>query len=140
MSRPLSSILGSSPELRPLLEHARELQYWQGLFERTAPRSLLAGCRVGQVSGGRLQLLADNGTVAAKLRQLAPTLLEQFQREQCPIREVWVRVQVGGYAVPRRQSSFALGKQGRQEVHALAESLAESPLKAALEKLLSHSR
>jgi hypothetical protein len=139
MSRPLKSILGNSPELRPLLEHARELQHWQALFERVAPASLQAGCRVGQVSGGRLQLLADNGTVAAKLRQLAPTLLEEFQREQCPIREVWVRVQVG-YAPPRRTSTFTLGRQGRQEVHALAESLAESPLKSALEKLLSHSR
>jgi hypothetical protein len=140
MSKQLTAFIGDNPELRPLLEHARELQRWQGEFEQIVPPSLRPSCRVGQVDAGRLQLLADNGTVAAKLRQLAPTLLEALQSKGCPIREVWVRVQVGGYAAPRRKGGGALGSQGQQEVRLLAESLAESPLRSALEKLLQHCR
>ena len=139
MSKQLTAYLSDNPELRPLLEHARELQQWQSLFEQVAPKSLLTSCRVGQVDKGRLQLLADNGTVAAKLRQLVPTILESFQSKGCPIREVWVRVQIGGYAAPRRKMISALGSHGQQEVRSLAESLTESPLKTALESLLKRS-
>lgn len=140
MSKSLYSILGSSPELRPLLAHARELQVWQNLFERVVPAQLKTSCRVGQVAGGRVQLLAANGAVAAKLRQLAPALLEEFQRAQCPVREVWVRVEVNSQAAPRRRTGAGLGEGGRQQLRTLAESLENSPLRAALEKLLRHGR
>jgi len=135
MSQSLKSLLSGSAALRPLLAHVQQLNQWQARYLEFAPPSLARSSRVGQVEQGHLILLADNGAVAAKLRQMLPTLLEEFQRRSCPIREIWVRVEVTARVV-RRPSAHLLSPPARQAVGELAGTLADSPLKNALERLL----
>ncbi|MBI5918742.1 MAG: DUF721 domain-containing protein [Nitrosomonadales bacterium] len=139
MSRPLQSFFGSNPNLRPLLNQTQQLRLWQSRYEEFAPASLARSSQVGQIDRGHLTLLANNSAVAAKLRQMVPELLREFQDRGCPINELWVRVQVVRHAPVRPRSSAPLGNKGRKEVKALAESLEESPLRTALEHLLKRS-
>jgi hypothetical protein len=64
-------------------------------FVVCAPPDLIQASRVVNSRNGMLVIAADNGAVAAKLRQLAPRLLKNLQKQRAQITGIQVQVQVG---------------------------------------------
>jgi hypothetical protein len=140
VSQRLNTFLGASPELRQLSGKAARLLALQRLYEQLAPATLARASHVQQLEGQTLTLAADNGAVAAKLRQLAPELLRQFQDGGCAVTGIQVKVLVA-HASPRRVATPAkLGVGARQRLTELAEDLPDSPLKNALQRLAGTNR
>ena len=139
MAHKLRSVLRTSPDLHPVLAQVGRLQRLQAEYQRLAPASLAASSQVVRLDNACLTLLADNAAVAAKLRQLGPSLAGDLRSRGIEVDLVRVRVGVRN-APPPKAPAQRLGDKARQEVAQLAESLEDTELGAALAHLLAHSR
>lgn len=124
-----------SPELRSLLDSVQTLTQLQQHFAKVAPPNFAQSCQVLGLRMGTLSIGVNNGTLAAKLRQLAPELVSRLQDRGCEVSGIRVKVQVS-YTVPRpRRIPRTLPKSAKSRLHELAEQLADTPLGKALDKL-----
>lgn len=135
MPHRLNSFFGTSPELRQLSSKAGQLLALQRHYEQVAPASLRRYSRVLQLEQKILTLAANNGAIAAKLRQLAPELTRQLQNLGCEVTGIQVRVQVTLPAAEHTPTPPTLSATGRQRLIELAVELPDSPLKSALQRL-----
>lgn len=135
MTKRLSSYFGISQDLRRLSVQAERLLALQRHYERLAPPPLARASRVIAARQQVLFISADNGAVAAKLRQIAPQLAELFRNAECEVTRIQVKVQVA--APPARPAStpIRLSVAGRERLSELAGELPDSPLKSVLHRL-----
>jgi hypothetical protein len=135
LSQLLKSYFGASPELRQLSGKAGQLMALQRLYQQVAPASLGRYSGALQLEQGILTLAANNGAIAAKLRQLAPELIRQLQDLGCEVTVIQVRVQVTLPATEHPSIPYTLSAAGRKRLTELAVELPDSPLKSALQRL-----
>ncbi|MDO9188594.1 MAG: DciA family protein [Sulfurimicrobium sp.] len=135
--RKLQSYFTSTSGLAALAEHVSRLSELQRLWEKIAPPPLAQMCKVSGLQDRTLVLYANNGAIAAKVRQLAPTVLEKFQKKGLEVTSILVRVQAS-YRPPQERppKTLRLGSAGAARLRQLAGQLDESPLKRALESML----
>jgi hypothetical protein len=131
----LNAFLASNQELRQLSSKARQLTALQRHYELIVPPSLQSGSRVLQLRQQVVVIAADNGAVAAKLRQMTVELISLFQARGCEVTGIQIKVQV---TTPKRvvpPEPRKLGKSARDALNELEENLVDSPLKTALRRL-----
>jgi len=124
-----------------VLTHARLLARLAGLFQEIAPPHLGQASGLANFKSGIVLIHASNGAVATKLRQMAPTLVEEFLERGIECRGLQVKVQARARpAAVRAAAQKPLSIRTSQRLTALSESLpSASPLRSALEKLLAHA-
>lgn len=133
----INDLLARSGELRALSDQARRLAEVQQVLLEAVPSSLVNATRVKQIRAGTLLVLAENPAVAAKLRQLAPRLLLHVQKRKIQVTGIQVEVQVAmPHIGPEARSGRDLSRTAVSELEGLADTLRESPLKSALERLV----
>lgn len=126
------------PQLRALnSEFRKQLALQTVLFEILPVEGQSATVVASEAS--ELVLLADNGAVAAKLRQLSPRILNHFRQRGVEANGIRVQTQVSIRHNPLPQKRISLGENARQALLQLSSSLKDSPLKAAIEKLRQRS-
>jgi hypothetical protein len=141
-SRSVDDCLRADGGLARLTDHADRLLRLQRIFESAVPRPLVRGARVANFKLGRLVVYADNGAIAAKLRQIVPTLRGAFANSAAEVTGIEIKVQPreGG---PTRRSAVTpvpLGSHAKQGLTSLADRLPEnSPLVRALRRLVRDS-
>lgn len=123
------------PQLQSLNREIQKQLALQTTLVEILPAALNRSVTVAASGTGDLILLADNGAVAAKLRQLAPRILNQFRLRGVEATGIRVQTQVSIRHKPLPQKQIFLGIHARQALLELASGLTESPLRAALEKL-----
>ena len=139
MPHRLNAYLASNQELRQLSSKASQLAALQRHYASIAPPALQRSSQVLRLHQQTLFIAADNGAVAAKLRQMTTELISLFQARGCEITGIQIKVQVAAPprtipAEPRR-----LGKEARDALSELQENLADSPLKNAIKRLARRS-
>ncbi len=134
MTQRLKSLMSDDPQLRHLLDTAHTLTALQQQFAHVAPPYIAQSCQVTGLRHGTLHIAANNGTLAAKLRQLAPDIVNKLQDRGCEVSGIRVKVQVSYAPVPIIRTPRILSSTAQRQLHELSESLIESPLKQALEK------
>ena len=140
-ARSLDDCLNADAALARLTEHAGHLLKLQRIIDATIPTALRRSCRVANYRLGVVFIHADNGAVAAKLRQLAPSLCDELRTSGREITEIRVKVQPRDTdpAPPIGQAIPQLGLKTKRGLTQLAMSLpGDSPLKASLERLLTN--
>jgi hypothetical protein len=133
----LKTLLNGNQELRPLLAKVQVLSALQRHFISVAPPHLAQASQI-QVLGlhlGTLSIAVANASVAAKLRQLAPELAVMMQDKGCEVSGIRVKVQVSYDRLQPRRARHRLSKTAQQALNEFSQSLNESPLKLALEKM-----
>ena len=142
MTHPLHDYLGSGDALGRLREHSRRLRGLQALLERLLPAKLAQACPVANFKEGTLVLLARNGSIAARMRQLLPTLQRQLGEQGTLISRIEVRVRpTVETPLPPPRAPRSIGRAGRESLVALEQSLPEgSELRQALQQLIARSR
>lgn len=140
-TKAISDWLMAQGDTDPLVSRAKRLLALERLYANCVPETLARASAVTNVRDGILLVRADNGAVAAKLRQLAPTLLQKIRNTNQEVTQFEVTVQVAG-EVPRaaRNPKPGLSPQSVHQIEALAESLPESSLKEALDRLTARQR
>lgn len=142
-ARSLDAYLNSAGGLARLSAHAGRLVKLQRVFEQIAPPYLAASSRVANFKSGKVVLHADSGAVAAKLRQMLPSLIDEFLSKGAEVTEILVKVQPGNIALQqiRGRIAPAVSAHAKADLSRLATDLPEdSPLKEALSRLVKHSR
>ena len=135
--------LGAMPDHRRLFDYMDKLTAMQQAFMEIAPPQLAQRCTVGGFFEGNLTLCAYNGAIAAKLRQILPSLLLKFRARGYEITAIRVTVQANYRSITRHELSAngpagrrKIGQAGMKSLSGLAAGLPQSPLKTAVESLL----
>jgi hypothetical protein len=140
LAQRLNSYFTTTKELSQLSGKVRQLRLLQQQYTKIAPPSLLRASHVEQLEQQVLTLTANNSAVAAKLRQLAPELLKQLQQYGSEVTGIQVRVQVTINTHKPSPRAASISPQGKQHLAEFATSLADSPLKQALQRLSINKR
>jgi hypothetical protein len=134
--RKVADILDDSPDLTSLAVVARRTAALQRVYSQTIPAELGQASRIGWARAGVLFVAAANGAVAAKLRQLAPRILDRFSREGFEFNSMRVEVQVGWASDPSPDiCAKPLSAKALEAIRATGSELPDSPLKAAMMRL-----
>lgn len=141
-ARSVEHFLEKDEALARLSAHAAHLQKVQQAFAQVVPVMLARSCRVANVRKEGVVVHAENGAVAAKLRQLVPTLLVALQATGMAVTQINIKVQPETSApLPRPSPQAAvLGSGGRQSIARLMAELPEGALKSVLGRFLSRDK
>lgn len=93
-TRKLSALIIDNAGLTALTRATQCIAALQRLYVICAPPDMAEASRVVNNRDGMLVIAADNGAVAAKLRQQAPRLLKNLQKQGAEITGIRVQVQV----------------------------------------------
>jgi hypothetical protein len=136
VSQHLKTLLSGNQDLRPLLTKVQALTALQRHFTDVAPPHLAQSVQILGLQLGTLSVAVANATVAAKLRQLAPELVELMQNRGCEVSGIRVKVQVSFDRLQPKPVPHKLSKTAQNALKELSVNLHDSPLKLALEKLI----
>src|SRR5262245_51070863 len=124
--------------MQPVLAKAHELRTLAGLLDGFLPRDLARQTRVVNYRDGELVLVAASPAAAAKLRLLAPSLVNFFLKQRLQVNSVSIRVQPNaahsGDAAPRKTAHLSTLTLDR--LRKLYNSMGISPARDALGALL----
>lgn len=135
----INHFINASDQLRQLVSQAQRLDDLTRVLSTIAPPPLAQACRATKLCSGTLYLLAENGAVAAKLKQLVPRLLTAYGKLGGEVTSIHIEVQVTEREPEHRRHSKerALSIDSIEHLRKLAASMEESPLKEAVTRLAS---
>ena len=138
----IGSLLGATEELKALSARALRVRQLQTLYAGCAPRELAQLSRVRNYRTGTLLVSADNAAVAAKLKQLTPTLLASIRKIEAEITGIRIEVQVSGAVHERlpKSKKNALGADAIHKFDELAKRVPDGGLKSALSRLVRRQK
>ncbi|HXZ97196.1 MAG TPA: DciA family protein [Burkholderiales bacterium] len=137
-TRKVGSYFDSTPAIQSLIKQVQCLIDMQQVFTEIAPKPLAQSGRVGRFAHSSLLLFADNGAMAAKLKQLTPSLLINFQKRGYKVTAIRVEVQPPHPRTPLPRKTGLSGK-ALNHVHELAARLPDSPLRTAVQNMLARA-
>ena len=138
----IGKLLGATEELKALSARMRRLRELQTLYLRSAPRELASASRVKNLRAGTLLISAENAAVAAKLKQLAPTLLALIRKTEAEVTGLRIEVQVSGAVHERvvKSRKKPLSLDAIQKFDELASRVEDRGLKTAIAKLVQRHK
>jgi hypothetical protein len=140
MNKSIENYLAADDGAGKLLAHARLLSSLAKVFAEVVPTHLGQASCLANFRSGLLVIHAANGAVATKLRQLAPSLGNEFCVRGYECTGVTVKVQAPEIQGQSATSAIRpLGAGARRELAGLRERLPPCPLREALGVLLERS-
>ncbi|MDQ5916868.1 MAG: hypothetical protein QG584_2762 [Pseudomonadota bacterium] len=140
MSHSLDRFLANTDAAGSVMAHARLLQKLARIYENSAPEHLGKASRVANYKSGTVVIHADNGAVAVKLRQMAPTLANEFSKRGVECNGVTVKVQAIEISQHfQSPTGHTLPAGAGRALAELAAGMPASPLREAIETLLERS-
>jgi hypothetical protein len=123
-----------------VMAHARLLLKLTRRFEAIAPAGLRYAAHVANYKSGRIIIHADNGAVAAKIRQMSQRLSDELSKggAEC----IGIEVKVQPRQIPYQSTSSTqkpLSDKACGALQSAADSLPKGPLRDALDNLLKRA-
>jgi len=137
--RSLEDCLLADAGMARLSSHASRLLRLQAIIAASLPPGLSRAARVANLKSGKLVIHADNGAVAAKLRQMAPRLTDLVRFESAEVNGIEIRVQGrdGNPAAPAKRTPLGIGDTAKRGLTSLERQLPKgSRLRLALARLV----
>ncbi len=134
-----SSKLGAYFNDIPLLQQRglERLTELQKCYADSVPSELAKASRVGDLEGNILIVMAFNGPVAAKIKLLLPSVLEQIQLNFQQVTGIRVVLQVNmSHIFTRPEKRVKASAQALKSLAELEAKLEDTPVKIALQNLL----
>lgn len=107
------------------------------------PQAMRKNFAVAEVNGGDLTLIADHSALAAKLRQLQPTLLKHIALAGWNVTTLKIKVASRPnipQQTPRTKQARPLGDADLDHFETLGRELHAGPLADAVARLIAHHR
>lgn len=140
MQKHLENYLEATDGASKVMAHARLLIKLARHYQAIAPAHLGQASSVANFKSGIVVLHASNGAVAAKLRQMAPSLAGEFSKRGVECNGVQVKVQaIETHGESREAQQKPLSRHTGKTLEELGNSLPASPLRSAIESLLAHA-
>jgi hypothetical protein len=129
-----------APQHQEMFTYIDQLTQMQQAFMEIIPSQLAKNCTLGRFSDGKLTILVGNGPVAAKLKQILPSLLLKFQKMGYQkVTAIQITVQANYYTCSADDSlrkSPEIGQVGMESLSKFVTNLPTSPLKTAVKSML----
>jgi hypothetical protein len=135
VTQALKTLLNDSAEFRAILGKAQHLEDLKQLFVASAPAHLAQTCHILSLEFGVLTLATGNGSIAAKLNQLAPEIASNMKNRGAEVSGIRVKVQVSYTVSSKPKNTRQLRSAAQTAIDELSNTLADSPLKNALKKM-----
>jgi hypothetical protein len=140
MQNSLENYLEAADGAGKVIAHARLLIKLTHLYQEIAPAHLSQASSLANYKSGIIVIHASSGAVAAKLRQLAPTLADGFSKRGIECNGVQVKVQARKTDTQSSTSTIKpLSSRTSRELEDLRDSLPDSSLREALDTLLARA-
>jgi len=141
MHAPLGTFLDKSDSAAQVMAHAHLLLRLARRFAAIAPDHLTQSARVANFKGGKIIIHADNGAVAAKLRQMSQRLSGEMAKGglECTALEVKVHPRSSPYPGSAGPHLKPLSGKTCGTLRDTASGLPPGNLRAALETLLERA-
>ncbi|MCP1118286.1 DciA family protein [Robbsia andropogonis] len=137
----ISDALASNDAFAALREGVARLQALETDIGACLPAYLCGNVSPAGTQDGTLTLLTPHNALAARLRHLAPTLVSALQARGWQIEAIKVRIRPVAATPPPQPKTARISPVGLACLDALRASLEPSPLKDALETMVSrHGR
>lgn len=123
-----------------IMAHARLLLKLSRRFEAVAPAGLRHAAHVANYKSGKIIIHADNGAVAAKIRQLSQRLSDELSKGGTECSGIEVKVQPR--QIPSQSTSSTqkpLSGKAIGMLRSASENMPKGALREALERLLERS-
>jgi hypothetical protein len=135
----IDHLLATDNDLQPVVAKAREINALANLCKEFLPPELASQVRPANLQGGKLVVLAANSAAAAKLKLLSGSLSDFLVKRGAKVNSVSVKVQPceADPAGPVAAREAHVSAPTFAVLSALYESLADSPARAALGRLLA---
>ncbi len=136
VTQPIKTLLNANSEFKAILQKSQILNALQAEFVLAAPPYLAQCSQVTGLQFGTLSIATSNASAAAKLKQLAPEIVNQLKNQGVELNSLRVKVQVS-YVVPVVAAPPRhLSANAQHAIKQLENSLDDSPLKAALHRFI----
>ena len=106
------------------------------ILRNCLPVELGRHCSAGRLKEGRLQIYADNGATAMKLKLISSGVLEKLKTRGLPIDSLKISVAVNPEPKIEKRQKKTMGRKGMASFRELADTLEDSSLKSSVESLL----
>lgn len=126
-----------------VLETAHQLMAAQTHVEQALPPALGRTCRVARIDRQQMWLAVPSAAHAAKLRQLAPTVVRRMNQSGWNLNEVMVQVQAHLFVTATKESVRNIEHLDERALNAfeqLRTQVQAGPLAAAIDRLLKNHR
>lgn len=134
MPQRLKSLMSCNQELSALRDTVQALTELHRQFSRAVPPHFAQSSQILGLKHGTLTVAMSNGALAAKLRQLAPEIVDKLQKQGCEVIGIRVKVQVSYTPFRAKPAPRLLTASAQQELLKLSQQLGDTPLKHALER------
>ena len=141
-ARKINFYLGSlrlTPEHQRLFSYTDKLTAMQQVFMKIAPPQLAQRCALGAFVEGDLTIYARSGAIAAKLRQMLPSLLLKFRARGYEVTAIRIAVQANYNSITDTEKvvkRLEIGQAGLESLSNLVSALPASQLRTAVAQLL----
>lgn len=133
----IGSVLRSLRDLEAILVRVKQLAALEQAYAAAVPGELARRSRVAYERAGTMVVAADTSAVAAKLRQLTPRIVAEIVKCAPEITSMRVEVQIVQRSSERRGPRPEIASHGLASLRELRDSLPDSPLREALDRLVS---
>jgi len=135
------SWLGSDQQGAQVLATARHLMAVEQAAKKALPPALAKVCKVARIERQQITLAVPSAAYAAKLRQLAPRIIQLLNNSGLNLNEVSVKVQAGLWQSQTKTAPrevVPLDAAALQAFEVLHSGLRAGPLADAVQRLLKH--
>ena len=139
--RPASTFLRAAPIIQRLQASLRDQEQLLRLVRALLPSPLDLHCLSVQQKESRLILHADSSAWASRLRYFSRDLRIKLRDKGLPVQKIEVRVLISNQ--PKKHSvrcAESLSTDNAELIKAVAETVQDSDLRAALQRLSRHGR
>jgi len=140
MTYGLEHYLNNDAAAGKVMAHARLLLKLARRFEAVAPATVANAARVANYKSGKIIIHADNGAVAAKIRQLSQRLSDELSKGGTECNGIEVKVQPR--QIPSQSTSSTqkpISGKAIGMLRSASENMPKGALREALERLLERS-
>ncbi|MEK7708618.1 MAG: DUF721 domain-containing protein [Pseudomonadota bacterium] len=138
------NLLGKTPEYENLFSLAHQLYADQLIFSKLVPAQLAQHCVLSRTSNGRLTIMTENGAIAAKLKQISPSVLLKLQELGWEVTSIQILVQAHNFAKNTKtlagkgypKEKLKLSQTGKDCLSRLATTLPDSELKNTIQSFV----
>jgi Dna[CI] antecedent, DciA len=135
----IGSVLSSLRELEATLVRVNRLAALQRIYAVAVAADLARRSRVTLERSGTLVVVADTSAIAAKLKQLAPRIVQEIVKSAPEVTSIQVEAQVPLGSDLGARSRPKIGPRGLTSLGELRDALPDSPLRQALDRMVRRS-
>tara|TARA_Y100001936_G_scaffold217220_1_gene228994 strand:- start:5215 stop:5673 length:459 start_codon:yes stop_codon:yes gene_type:complete len=127
---------------KELFIHSERISEIQEIFMKVIPTDFVQFCSLGKLTNNKLTIIVGTGTIAARLKQIIPSLISKFHKlGLIEITSIQITVQANYYTCHSPNSSqknLEISQNGTENLNKLANNLPMSPLKNAIISMLEN--